>query len=70
MDNTSCEKVKTCNFKGSSFDLLLIKSENPGIDGYITVSGAPEEFGVNGFIFDDEDAILEVINENTSNTCK
>ncbi|MFY0519269.1 hypothetical protein ACOMCU_15800 [Lysinibacillus sp. UGB7] len=66
MDNTSVSFLQTLSYGGYTFNLKVICSDNPGIDGFYIVSEAPDEFQINGELFSNEDEIFDTIQENIS----
>lgn len=69
-NNTDYRIINNISYDGHSFEVLEISSDNPGIDGYLTVSKAPFEFGINGGLFLDKEEILDAIIESTNTTIK
>lgn len=59
-------KEDKITYLGRSFDVVTIHSDNPEIDGYLTVQNAPIEFGINIGLFNDVDHIISTIEENLS----
>lgn len=58
--STKTTYIKTISYSGYSIEVFEISSEDPGIDGYLTVNNVPfVEFG----LFSDEDEILEAIKQ-------
>jgi len=55
--STKTTYIKTISYSGFSIEIFEISSEDPGINGYLTVGNVPFELG----LFSDEDEILETI---------
>lgn len=58
--DTTYRLIKTITEDEQKYEILEISSDNPGVDGYLTVSG-PTDFETHWGLFSDEDEALEAI---------
>ncbi len=56
-------KIGEETFKGVKFSIYRIHSDNPGLDGFLTVSHAPENYNINGQLFLDREEIINTLED-------